>query len=156
MFSPWARDFIRIASVDSAVKWVPGGDNLMKGVQCYELFGGIALKIHTFSFFHFSSNRFLISSFSKPIFILSIYVFPTIFLISFSPCLLPLSHVCWNVPETAFTYCRHHRCSFLFNTVNFCLIFSHSEYHLPLFFSLKPCIWHTIVCPSKAFLTFVF
>ena len=23
----------------------------MKGVQCYELFGGIALKIHTFSFF---------------------------------------------------------------------------------------------------------
>ena len=27
----------------------------MKGVQCYELFGGIALKIHTFSFFHFST-----------------------------------------------------------------------------------------------------
>ena len=26
----------------------------MKGVQCYELFGGIALKIHTFSFFIFS------------------------------------------------------------------------------------------------------
>ena len=25
----------------------------MKGVQCYELFGGIALKIRTFSFFHF-------------------------------------------------------------------------------------------------------
>ena len=49
-FSPWARDFIRIASVDSAVKWVPGGDNLVKGVQCYELFGGIALKNHTFSF----------------------------------------------------------------------------------------------------------
>ena len=23
----------------------------MKGVQCFELFGGIALKIHTFSFF---------------------------------------------------------------------------------------------------------
>ena len=55
MFSPWARDFIRIASVDSAVKWVPGGDNLVKGVQCYELFGGIALKIHTFSF-SFSST----------------------------------------------------------------------------------------------------
>ena len=50
MFSHWARDFIRIASVDSAVKWVPGGDNLVKGVQCYELFGGIALKIHIFSF----------------------------------------------------------------------------------------------------------
>ena len=49
MFSPWARDFIRIASVDSAVKWVPGWDNLEKGVQCYELFGGIALKNHTFS-----------------------------------------------------------------------------------------------------------
>ena len=26
----------------------------MKGVQCYELFRGIALKIHTFSFFSFS------------------------------------------------------------------------------------------------------
>ena len=39
-----SRDFIRIASVDLAVKWVPGGDNLVKGVQCYELFGGIALK----------------------------------------------------------------------------------------------------------------
>ena len=50
MFSPWARYFICIASVDSAVKWVPGGDNLVNGVQCYELFGGIALKNHTFSF----------------------------------------------------------------------------------------------------------
>ena len=28
----------------------------MKGVQCYELFGGIALKIHTFSFFFFIFN----------------------------------------------------------------------------------------------------
>ena len=27
----------------------------MKGVQCYELFGGIALKIHTFSFFFIST-----------------------------------------------------------------------------------------------------
>ena len=26
----------------------------MKGVQCYELFGGIALKNHTFTFFSFS------------------------------------------------------------------------------------------------------
>ena len=26
----------------------------MKGVQCYELFGGIALKIHAFSFFIFN------------------------------------------------------------------------------------------------------
>ena len=48
MFSPWARDFIRIASVDSAVKWVPGWDNLVKGVQCYELFGGIALEMASF------------------------------------------------------------------------------------------------------------
>ena len=30
----------------------------MKGVQCYELFGGIALKIHTFSFFSFLKNVF--------------------------------------------------------------------------------------------------
>ena len=27
----------------------------MKDVQCYELFGGIALKNHTFSFFSFSN-----------------------------------------------------------------------------------------------------
>ena len=30
---------------------MPGGDNLVKDVQCYELFGGIALKNHAFSFF---------------------------------------------------------------------------------------------------------
>ena len=30
----------------------------MKGVQCYELFGGIALKNHTFSFFSFSKDHF--------------------------------------------------------------------------------------------------
>ena len=53
MFSPCVRDFIRIASVDSAVKLVPSGDNLVKGAQCYELFGGIAHKIHIFSFFIF-------------------------------------------------------------------------------------------------------
>ena len=29
----------------------------MKGVQCYELFGGIALKIHTFSFFIFNVKK---------------------------------------------------------------------------------------------------
>ena len=68
MFSPRARDFIRIASVDLAVKWVPGGDNLVKGVQSYELFGGIALKNHafSFSFFHFSF-------FSTKLFILSLF-----------------------------------------------------------------------------------
>ena len=48
MLCPLARHFIRIASVDSAVKRVPCGDNLVKGVQCYELFGGIALKNHAF------------------------------------------------------------------------------------------------------------
>ena len=36
---------------------VPGGDHLVKGVQCHELFGGIALKNHAFSFFfHFMST----------------------------------------------------------------------------------------------------
>ena len=58
MLFPWARHFIRIASVDSAVKLVPGGDNLMKDVQYYELFGGIALKNHAFSF-HFIYYRFV-------------------------------------------------------------------------------------------------
>ena len=43
-----ARHLNRIASVDSAVKCVPCGDNLVKGIQCYELFGGIALKNHAF------------------------------------------------------------------------------------------------------------
>ena len=32
------------------MKCVPGGDNLVKDVQFYELFGGIAHKNHTFSF----------------------------------------------------------------------------------------------------------
>ena len=36
-----------------AEKLVPGGDNLVKDVQCYELFGGIALENNAFSFFHF-------------------------------------------------------------------------------------------------------
>ena len=46
MLCPWASHFICIASVDSALKWVPAGDKFVKGVQCYELFGGIALKKH--------------------------------------------------------------------------------------------------------------
>ena len=33
----------------------------MKGVQCYELFGGIALEIHTFSF-HFSISSYIVNS----------------------------------------------------------------------------------------------
>ena len=37
------------------MKLVPGGDNLVKDVQCYELFGGIALKIHAFSFSTFDA-----------------------------------------------------------------------------------------------------
>ena len=32
----------------------------MKGVQCYELFGGIALKIHTFSFFFIDNTAALL------------------------------------------------------------------------------------------------
>ena len=38
------------------MKGVPGGDSLVKDVQCYELFGGIALKNQAFSFFIFSVN----------------------------------------------------------------------------------------------------
>ena len=34
----------------------------MKGVQCYELFGGIALKIHTFSFFIMREIPFVLKS----------------------------------------------------------------------------------------------
>ena len=43
-----ARHFICIASVDSAVKLVPGGNNLVKVVQCCELFEGIAFQNHAF------------------------------------------------------------------------------------------------------------
>ena len=50
MLCPWARHFIRIASVDSAVKWVPVGVNTVNGVQCCELLGGIALKNDAFLF----------------------------------------------------------------------------------------------------------
>ena len=45
MLCLWARDLIRIASVDSAVKWVPSGDTLVFGGQCYELFGELHLRI---------------------------------------------------------------------------------------------------------------
>ena len=50
MLCPWAKHFIHIASVDSAVKLVPGGDNLVMGVKFYELCGEIALYNHAFSF----------------------------------------------------------------------------------------------------------
>ena len=43
------QDTIRIASVDSAEKLVPGWGNLVKGVQCHELYVGIALKSNAFS-----------------------------------------------------------------------------------------------------------
>ena len=48
LLCPRARHFIRIASFDSAVNWVSGGDNHVEDVQCCELFGGIALRIQAF------------------------------------------------------------------------------------------------------------
>ena len=51
MLCSWARLFIRIASVESAVKWVPGGDILVKNVQCYEIFWGTTLENHAYLFF---------------------------------------------------------------------------------------------------------
>ena len=50
MFFSLSKRLYRISSVDSAVKLVPGGDNLVKVVQCYELFEGIAHKNYAFSF----------------------------------------------------------------------------------------------------------
>ena len=38
------------------MKYVPGGDNLVKGVQGYELFGGIARKNHAFFYMFFIVN----------------------------------------------------------------------------------------------------
>ena len=34
-----SKTLYRISSVDSAVKCVPGGATLVKGIQCYDLFG---------------------------------------------------------------------------------------------------------------------
>ena len=86
MFSPWTRYFIRIASVNSAVKWVPGGDNLVKGVQCYELFGGIALKNHAFSY----SSSYSVPSiaFEMPLF----YDFTTLSFFTLPHPFIPNSH----------------------------------------------------------------
>ena len=49
------------------MKRVPGGDNLVKDVQCYELFRGIAFRNHAFSF----SFNYL----SFPILLFTIYFF---------------------------------------------------------------------------------
>ena len=43
----------------------------MKGVQCYELFGGIALKNHAFSFSFFQLERFIYICGSKTAFVCS-------------------------------------------------------------------------------------
>ena len=61
----WKLDVaLRSLTVNLPDSWIDGdswiqigGDNLEKGVQCYELFGGIALKNHTFSFFHFHIDK---------------------------------------------------------------------------------------------------
>ena len=37
----------------------------MKGVQCYELFGGIALKNHTFSFFFIKVIKTILTDITK-------------------------------------------------------------------------------------------
>ena len=52
----------------------------MKGVQCYELFGGIALKNHAFSFFNFHGDvkwclcryKVLIVDFTKQVYMAKI------------------------------------------------------------------------------------
>ena len=49
----------------------------MKGVQCYELFGGIALKIHTFSFSFFIMNAPNPITFLVHLVIIMFYFFPT-------------------------------------------------------------------------------
>ena len=48
MLCPCASHITRIASVDSAV---PDGVNLVKGIQCFELYRGIAFKNHAFFLF---------------------------------------------------------------------------------------------------------
>ena len=49
----------------------------MKGVQCYELFGGIALKNNTFSFFIFNIEIYLTNVVISDIYVIYIYVIST-------------------------------------------------------------------------------
>ena len=56
----------------------------MKGVQCYELFGGIALKNHTFSFFFFSYRIAKYIQLAEDIIIIIIIIIMDIFKCYFS------------------------------------------------------------------------
>ena len=42
------------------MKRVPGGVNIVNGVQCYELFGGIALRNNAFLSLFYSDSHFII------------------------------------------------------------------------------------------------
>ena len=86
------------------------GDNLVKGVQCYELFGGIALKIHTFSFsFHFSTRLAHVFNFGQPIYYIIcciyVYIHAVVYIAACSACLL--NAVClYNASFFAIYLCK--------------------------------------------------
>ena len=74
----------------------------MEGVQCYELFGGIALKIHTFSF-HFIGKIFFAVYFEGNVllcllfhglfcFFLSVYVY-TLYIHILNRCIYMYTHI---------------------------------------------------------------
>ena len=92
------------------------------------------------NFVTFSSNHLLIfKSFSKIIFLLSLLVFSPHSLFSSYQYLLPVTNdeTAKELPsqlvKTKVFFFHQHK-------VNFCLIFSQSKCHLPLFHYLKPCI----------------
>ena len=117
---PWTRHFICITSVDSAVKCVPGRDNLVKGVLCYELFGGIALKNHAF----FSSFNFLTITFSL-----------------FTSQIIPFGQLCNSVSaSSAFSLIAFETAFFalFFRLLYLLLFYSVLFWHIALFASFFP------------------
>ena len=71
----------------------------MKGVQCYELFGGIALKIHTFSFFSFSMPTLLSACF-ECVFSVTVLALVFYFFIFFDILCVFSAVVTWLHPST--------------------------------------------------------
>ena len=75
----------------------------MKGVQCYELFGGIALKNHAFL------SIFLLSNFNLPSKIMPRYLYFSKILDS---CFLKIALMCKNIPFNAVLSLSAYLCAF--------------------------------------------
>ena len=96
----------------------------MKGVQCYELFGGIALKIHTFSFFF----HVLIESLSC-----FVFVFCCLYNIVLS---FMLCSMLFNFCVSMYVYIFIHICTCVCVSCHNVLLYPSETYHLFLSFPL--------------------